>query len=546
MADTYVVTATINSYSKASVTSSVVQKYTKGSEVKIYSTSNGWGNTTALGSKWVKMTYLKKVATSSNTSEAGAKENEDTAENDTLYGASSSDYNKLLFKYIRAFGSPPRFTKYVDPIYNHSIGYGTGRAMGNTWYSDPAILSICPGTVDYLPGFSKGDKDKFWQRVSDLMSGDIKSLAEEDKNIDLNGKLYAFKSSYKSYINVVNALARTTADFLGIGNVKDIIYKSKVPLNKFDYGYWTNPGKAKSSKSLFAETKLALNTAVSDSSYVHFFINHSGVTTSDSFSTDSGKSWLEGLFDSEGDLSTAAQNIQFLFGGAITPEAESDITTILQEARQDSAFLGSMATMASNYLKGGRLVFPRMITDMEYEKSIQVQLSFTSVYGDKRSIFKYTLLPALHLLALASPLQLSDNMYTYPYLVRVYQRGVVNCDLAFISNLEFSRGGSDNTSWTVDGLPTEITATFTVTPLYSNMMVTSARNPFLFMQNTALLEYLGTMCGLDLKANNLEVKVQLAKQLLGNYVSDIPTNMARGITDSKLIQEIKKYTQITN
>lgn len=546
MADTYIVTADINSYSKASVTSNVVQKYTKGSEVKIYTTSNGWGNTTALGSKWVKMTYLKKVATNTSKSEDGAKENEDVAPNDTIYGTSSSDYNKLLFKYIRAFGSPPRFTKYVDPIYNHSIGYGTGRAMGNTWYSDPAILSICPGTVDYLPGFSKDDKDKFWQRVSDGMTGDIKALAEADRNIDLNGKLYAFKSSYKSYMNVVNALARTAANFLGIGNVKDIIYQSKVPLNKFDYGYWTDPNKAKSAKSIFAEAKTSLGSAVSDSSYIHFFINESGVSMSDSFTTDSGKSWLENLFDSEGELSTAAQNIQFLFGGAINPEAETDIATILQEARSDSAFLGSMATMASNYLKGGRLVFPRMITGMEYEKSIQVQLSFTSVYGDKRSIFKYTILPALHLLAIASPLQLSDNMYTYPYLVRVYQRGNVNCDLAFINHLEFRRGGTDNTSWTVDGLPTEITASFSITPLYSNMMVTSARNPFLYMQNTALLEYLGTMCGLDLKANNLDVKVALAKQLLSNYVSDIPTNMARGITDSKLLQEIKKYTQITN
>lgn len=545
MADTYIVTADINSYSKASVTSNVVQKYTKGSEVKIYSTSNGWGNTTALGSKWVKMSYLKKIATSSTTAEDGSKENEDTAENDTVYGTSSSDYNKLLFKYIRAFGSPPRFTKYVDPIYIDNLGYGTGRAMGNTWYSDPAILSLCPGTVDYLPGFSKSDKDKFWDRIKDNMSDSVKSLAESDHGTDLNGKLYAFKSSYKSYINVVNLLARTCANFLGIGNVKDIIYGSKIPLNKFDYGFWTEP-KSSINNSLFDETKRALNTAVSDSSYIHFFVNQTGVSASDSFSTEAGKSWLESQFDSESSLSSVAQNIQFLFGGAISQEAESDIANILQESRDSSEFLGSMATIASNYLKGGRLVFPKMITGMNYEKSIQVQLSFTSVYGDKRSIFKYVILPAMHLLALASPLQLSDNMYTYPYLIRAYERGNINCDLAFISQLEFSRGGSDNTSWTVDGLPTEIIASFSITPLYSNMMVTSARNPFLFMQNTALLEYLGTMCGLDLKANNLEVKVSLAKQLLGNYVSDIPTNLARGIVDAKLIQEIRKYTQITN
>ena len=107
-----------------------------------------------------------------------------------------------------------------------------------------------------------------------------------------------------------------------------------------------------------------------------------------------------------------------------------------------------------------------------------------------------------------------------------------------------SRGGSDNTSWTVDSLSTEITARFTITPLYSNMMVTSARNPFLLLNNTAMLEYLGTMCGVDLKANNLSTKIEIAKSLLGNYFTDIPTSTARGITDLKIINEIRNFTQI--
>ena len=191
-------------------------------------------------------------------------------------------------------------------------------------------------------------------------------------------------------------------------------------------------------------------------------------------------------------------------------------------------------------------MFPKMITGMDYNKSAVVELSFTSVYGDRRSIFKYVILPCIHLLAMATPKQLSSNMYTYPFLCRIFQRGKVNMDLAYISSLDFSRGGSENTSWTVDGLPTEVVARFTVTPLYTNMMVTSAKNPFLAMQNTALMEYLGTMVGLDLKSNVLSRKVEIAKNLLSNKVHDIPTNAARGITDTKLINEIRKFTSIVN
>ena len=75
-------------------------------------------------------------------------------------------------------------------------------------------------------------------------------------------------------------------------------------------------------------------------------------------------------------------------------------------------------------------------------------------------------------------------------------------------------------------------------------MVTSARNPFLFMQNSALLEYLGTMCGLDLKQNNFDVKVKLAKSLLKNSVHDTPTVIARGFADSWFANELRNFTQI--
>ena len=122
---------------------------------------------------------------------------------------------------------------------------------------------------------------------------------------------------------------------------------------------------------------------------------------------------------------------------------------------------------------------------------------------------------------------------------------IENKDLAFISNLDLVRGGSDNTSWTVDGLATEITARFTITPLYSNMMVTSSRNPFLYMGNTALIEYLGKLCGLDMKVNNLQVKTKLANQLLANYVMDTPSTFARGLTDSFIISEAGKFFRLT-
>ena len=560
MADIYKVkVASLNSYNKHSTSGTKISEYKQGAEVKVYTKESGdnnkqWGNIKENGSEWLLMESLEKTGTnngssgSSSSSDFGnEKENTDSVKDDTIYGNKDSAYNKLILRYIRAFGSPPRFTKSVDPWYGVSNTVGTGRAMMQTWLSDPSIFSICPGSVDYLPGFGfKSKKNQLFNQIKGSMSGDLLKAAKHDKKMDANGQLYAFKSAYKEYINVVNLMARMSADFMGIGDVSNIIAGTKLKLKNFDYGYYTNPSGS-SSGGMFTETLLkSLNSAVSDAAYVHFFVNHSGANVSETISTESGKSWLEEQIASGSGIDSAARNIQFLFGSAITDEAKADIQNVIDKANDANSLLGGFATIANNYLKGGRLVFPKMITGMDYNKTAVVELSFASVYGDRRSIFKYVILPCLHLLALATPKQLSSNMYTYPFLCRIFQRGNVNMDLAYISSLDFTRGGSENTSWTVDGLPTEVTARFTVTPLYTNLMVTSAKNPFLAMQNTSLMEYLGTMVGLDLKANNLSRKVEIAKNLVQNRVHDIPTNTARGITDLKLINEIRNFTSIVH
>lgn len=572
MADVYQVKKDNTNVYSTPAAKTLLQQFKKGREVTVYETTRNehgdtMGKVAKNGNKWINMSFLKKASkktsnknrsnsssSSKSTDVSGLvsdKENYDKTQDDTIYGVSESSYNKLMLRYIRAFGCPPRYTEEVDPYYStKDNGLYTGRVMSTTWFSNPAILSLAPCTVDYLPGFlsSKKKKNKFFRSVKAAASGDdeLLSMIKKDNKIDNNGKLYEAKSAYADYINVVNLLARVSSNYLGIGNVKNLYYGSKIPLKNFDYGYYTNPTKVKKSGGIFEEMKRAVNSAFSDSTYIHFFVNQSGVSSSESITTSAGESFLEQKLGDSSEYSSLSQNLQFLFGGAVTDAAKHDISNILQESRDHGQLVNGVTTIVANYLKGGRLVFPKMITGMNYEKSLSVELAFTSPYGDKRSIFKYTILPTLHLLAMATPKQLSQNMYTYPFLVRAYIKGNWNCDLAFINSLDITRGGQDDTCWTVDGLPTEIVCKFNITPLYSNMMVTSSRNPFLFMNNTALMEYLGTMCGLDLKANNFKVKLKLAKDLIFNYVHDTPTVAARGFTESKFINEMKKFFQVVN
>ena len=519
----------------------VTQYDKKGNFIKISKDSEQWMSTGSL-----KKVKNDKGKSTTKTEKASTVENTDIAlGDDNLKKGNAKTYNKMLMKYYRAFGAPPTFSKEVDPNYGNTIGKNIGRCASEL-YANPSIVSIQAGTVDYLPGFSKKNKNNFFKYVKSLASGDKTLASAIKKESKLNGQLYAFKSKYAKYMNVVNAMCRMSALFLGIGDEK--MPGTKKKLKNFDYGYFTVPEEARGGKgsSIFAETKRAFNTAVTDNAYIHFYINDAAPAVNENMSTTTMKSQLEEAFNESG-ISTAAKNLQYIMGGPmqIDAAAESDIAQIIKDAGSAGNFLKNFAKLTKNYLKGGRLIFPQMIDDVSYEKSISVTSRFVSIYGDKKSIFLRTIVPVIHLIALSTPLQVSGNMYTYPFICRVTEPGLFNTDLAVISNLRIKRGGNDDMNWSTDGLPTEIEVTFDVTPLYSKLMLSSASHPFLFLQNTSMMEYLGVMCGVDLKANNFKVKQKLARTAIINKFTDIPINLPRGIVDSKLMANISSFLKIT-
>ena len=198
--------------------------------------------------------------------------------------------------------------------------------------------------------------------------------------------------------------------------------------------------------------------------------------------------------------------------------------------------------LGSNFLKGGKLVLPKMVGNSHYSKSINVNMRFSSPYGNRYSIFMRCIVPICHLWALALPRQLSDNMYSYPFLIRANQVGCFHCDLGVITGLSIQRGGSDETAWTVDGLPTEYDVSFQIQPLVDDLMITGSNHPGLFCKNENLLDYLGTYCGFDLLANNMDTRLEMVAAFYRNALSDELSlrNMDRRILD-RTHNTLQKY-----
>ena len=110
-------------------------------------------------------------------------------------------------------------------------------------------------------------------------------------------------------------------------------------------------------------------------------------------------------------------------------------------------------------------------------------------YGNRLAYYLDICVPLMHLLALGIPRQSSANTYSSPFLVKAYVEGVFTCNMGLVTNMTITRGANDS-SMTIDGLPTEVDVNITLQDLYCELTMTPQSSPLLFINNTSLIEYL--------------------------------------------------------
>ena len=104
--------------------------------------------------------------------------------------------------------------------------------------------------------------------------------------------------------------------------------------------------------------------------------------------------------------------------------------------------------------------------------------------------------------------------------------------MGMVEQIQIDKGPEQ--SWNVRGLPTQAKVTMTIKDLYSQLMISPSNKPFLFLANQGLIDYLGSMCGMDLTEPNIVLKVQVVRALLFSKVADIVPNTSRKLRESFL------------
>ena len=486
---------------------------------------------------------------------------------DNEYDASQWDdlyYQKLSRRHFNTLGYPPKFNMDVDLQYTDQdsvdgvdITPGIGRVFGKTFMSNPPILSICPGKVKMFPNLMGVKRDNFIDMMADLARGEgDSSLVEKimaDESSKFSGKMYSFEPDTRSFGYYVNALCRACAILMGIGD-ETVPNLSSKKLKNFDYSYWSLRSdlalnvEDDQDNSIFRRffehpiknAKQVVTSLVEDTTYINFFLHGSETSVSESISTDIESSPLESTFNA---INSFGSTINYFTGSGFT--VGSDQSSIWQSLK-DALHIGSTGVdgimdIGKNVIKGGKIVLPKMLSSASYGKSISCNTRFISPYGDRISVFLKCIIPICHILALALPRQLSDNMYTYPFVVNANQLGQFNVDLGVVTNLNITRGGMDNTSWTINSLPTEWEVSFDIVPLVDELMMTGTNHPVLFAKNNNLLSYLGNMCGFDLIANNMDTKMEITKAFITNKFKGYPRSIENRLVD-RLYSRMSRFT----
>lgn len=491
----------------------------------------------------------------------------------------------LVKKNMRLFGLPYQFMEHVDPRIS-TVSKVIGRKYAENVIMDAPVISIIPGKPKYLPGTS--DKYTTTQAMLSAGSDDLNPLKTiiDGNNSNEAFKYYDFERSYTEYMKYVNILCRSCAAFLELNETIDgtslqrydwrnykwntesylgtsavektvnslrsssSAWQNYLNANKVAQGVKitkteTTVTKNPTSTEIQYETTssdnddaITMEELLSNYNYVQFFIDVDS-TSGDSMSNSTSESKLKGMFDTGSDF---LKELAFVInsGGIDAGTFQNFADTALQSLADNipgvggngiSTALSRILSLTSNVVRGENVIMPDIYQSSDHDNQYQFTVHLKCPYGTKFGYFMDICVPLMHLIALGIPKQTTANTYGSPFLIKAYVEGMFTCSMGIVSSISISKNPTDS-SITVDGLPSEVDVTVTITDLYSDLSMSPQSSPLLFVNNTSLVEYLATTCGLSLVTPNMRAKMDMTVNAIQNAFFDIDNTVMGGIAEA--------------
>ena len=293
-------------------------------------------------------------------------------------------------------------------------------------------------------------------------------------------------------------------------------------------------------KSTNQVDKSNINAFYMESYYIDFFIKPPSYSESFQNSTTTSR-FAEGINAASG----MSKELQFLIGGGMSLNTgmfdeqigsfTKNQTQLIEQANVNAnikKMLSSLITGATSVITGANLIFPEIWDSSQYSRDFSMEITLSTPYGTRESIFLNIIVPMMFIIALVLPRQVTVNSYSAPFLVRCSVPGFFACDMGIVKDVAITKGGPSGDSWTKDGFPTEVTITMNIGDLYNSLSMSKYTTPkdfWNFVWNTPLLDFVGVMCGLNMRSSEFEKKIAVIKNLTSAIKSDVPDYFWGGI-----------------
>lgn len=425
-------------------------------------------------------------------------------------------------KVAGVFGLPYQFLPTADPRLSASMNaQHLGYEYADKIVAKIPLLFIAPGKPTFMKQYSDSAKANVLQQLmnSGGTVGDrtsLNSLLEED------GRYYTFEYDQARYYKFVNPMCRIAARYM---NVQDVMIDGQ-PLDTVNW-------------ETFTQSRIQSLGDFGDFSSIPFYLD-SDTSISESFSNSTTQSMIAGLVNNISDM---GREINFLmgYGGSAldiinsNADVASEIDaaqTAIQKMLGSGNFLSNLANHITTVAAGGRLIFPEIWADSSFSRSYTCRFKFIAPDPSNFSVYINVIVPLLHLLALVAPqsIEKNPNGYTSPFLVRAIYKGAFNVDMGIITDMSITKGAE--CQWTPEGVPTSIEVSMSIKDLYQVLSVTPTTSTNLnydTMNNTALMDYIANLCGINMYKPEVS---RLIDMWYVNNIQNRATDTVSGIWNS--------------
>ena len=382
-------------------------------------------------------------------------------------------------------GAPPCFSRLADfKTDNNPYGNEYLRKFieeGNFVAIEAGQPRLSISQDDYIEGAVDVEGEE------DIAAGLIDSIQQST-----DGELFRFETAMDKYWRDVRYLTSTCAYMLGIGDEIEALLGSENSV-VLENGFRTFDWGSYSSSFLEEHTD-------GSREYVTFY-NDGIIEASENVSNSVGPTSIESNINNNAITNNPVANMMGEVAMLTGQDVGSAIDDIEDASGEDITQSRGVFRRVKDLFTGGssamniKMNLPDVWQDTNYSKDYNLEFKLTTPHGDPVSVYMNIIVPLCHLIPLISARQIGvSNSYIAGYILRIYCKGMVNLDYGMATNVSIRR---NQESVSINGLPTEIDVTMTVTDLMPMLALPEEMSHNNIRDVVGLMGYLGTLTGFN-------------------------------------------------